>query len=206
MNPHPIQSPDGKDRTRRRRAPGSVLARLPLAAGLAMALGFLSLAAAEAPLGPGVPFPVLRGTLLDGRPAELPAAASGRVTLLLMGFSYESRKPVEAWATRVRARFGAEARVTWFQLPMLGGGARLGRWFIESGMRRGTPPAEHDRVLPVYASPDVWKQRLAVTDDRTAWLVLLDPQGRVAWLHHGSPDDPAMESLGREIETLLKPR
>ena len=87
----------------------------------------------------GEPLPPLRGEFLTGRQAQLPDAASGRVALLALGFTYNSRFPVEAWIGRFRKDFGSNPQVTFYEIPMIGGMARLGKWFIDSGMRKGTP-------------------------------------------------------------------
>jgi len=87
----------------------------------------------------GQPFPTLRAEFLTGRTAVLPDAATGKVSLLLLGFSYDSRWAVEAWAERFRHQFGADERVTFFEIPIIGGISKLAKWFIDSGMRKGTP-------------------------------------------------------------------
>ncbi len=61
-------------------------------------------------LAVGDRLPPLRGEFLTGREAVLPQAASGRVALLMLGFSYDSRFSVEAWARRFRGDFGHEAK------------------------------------------------------------------------------------------------
>ena len=101
-----------------------------------------SAAAPIAELAVGDQFPPLKGEVLSGRTAVLPQAASGRVALLMLGFTYDSRFQVEAWAKRFRQDFGTEPGVTFFEIPMIGGMARMGKWFIDSGMRRGPPKAE----------------------------------------------------------------
>lgn len=81
-------------------------------------------AAAAAPvneLAVGDQLPPLRGESLSGRTAVLPQAASGRVALLMLGFTYDSRFQVEAWAKRFRKDFEIEPRVTFFEIPMIGG-------------------------------------------------------------------------------------
>src|SRR3954468_7081699 len=80
----------------------------------------------------GERLPELRGEFLTGRKVVLPQAAEGRVTLLLLGFTYDSRFAVEAWAKRFRAEFSSDPRVTFYEVPMIGGMARLGKWFIDS--------------------------------------------------------------------------
>ena len=104
-------------------------------------LGVALTASAAAPvveLAVGDQLPPLKGEFLSGRTAVLPQAASGRVALLMLGFTYDSRFQVEAWAKRFRQDFGTKSGVTFFEIPMIGGMARMGKWFIDSGMRRGT--------------------------------------------------------------------
>ena len=106
----------------------------------------VSAAAPVAELAVGGQLPPLRGEFRSGCTAVLPQAASGRVALLMLGFTYDSRFSVEAWAKRFRQDFGTKPGVTFFEIPMIGGVARMGKWFIDSGMRRGTP-SEVSRVL-----------------------------------------------------------
>jgi hypothetical protein len=148
--------------------------------------------------------PELKGEYLTGRAAVLPAASSGRVALLLLGFSYDSRLAVEAWAKRFRASFGGNSSVTFYEVPMIGGMARLGKWFIDSGMRRGTPKADHEHVITVYGGVDPWKQRLGANDDKAAYLIVLDKTGRVGWLHGGPFDEAAFQTLSSQVTKLAK--
>jgi len=132
-----------------------------------LALALTAVAAAPlAELAVGDQLPALRGEFLSGRSAVLPQAASGRVALLMLGFTYDSRFAVEAWAKRFRQDFGTQPKVTFFEIPMIGGMARLGKWFIDSGMRRGTPKADHENVITVYGGTDQWKQRVGFRDTR----------------------------------------
>ena len=102
-----------------------------------------------------------------------------------------------------RELYPPDDRVTFFEVPMLGQGARLARWFIDSGMRRGTPRDLHENVLTVYGSTGDWKQRLAVADDRLAYLVLLDREGRVRWTHTGTLEETKLAELRAAIDPLL---
>jgi len=151
----------------------------------------------------GDQMPPLRGEFLTGRTAVLPQAASGRVALLMLGFTYDSRFSVEAWAKRFRKDFGSEPRVTFFEIPMIGGLATLGKWFIDSGMRRGTPKADHENVITVYGGTDVWKQRVGFHDPRAAYLLLIDQNGKVVWRHAGSFEDEPYHTLASQLVKLL---
>jgi len=162
-------------------------------------------AATAKELAAGELLPPLRGEFLTGREAVLPQAAAGRVALMLLGFTYDSRYQVEPWAEKFRHEFGANSKVTFYEIPMIGGMARMGKWFIDSGMRRGTPKADQENVITVYGGTDPWKQRVGFTDPKSAYLILLDPQGRVAWRHAGAVDDGSFQALSAEVSRLLKP-
>ena len=155
-------------------------------------------------LSPGEPMPVLKGEFLTGRPAVLPDAASGRVALVAVGFTYDARFAVEAWVGRFRKDFGDNQRVTFYEVPMIGGMARLGKWFIDSGMRRGTPKKDQENVITVYGGTDPWKQRLGFHSPNFAYLLLVDQRGVVRWRHSGEFDEKAYADMAAEVAALLK--
>jgi hypothetical protein len=169
-------------------------------------LGMLSAAFAPATIPElmiGQPLPPLKGEFLTGRPATLPQESAGRVSLLLLGFTYDSRFAVGAWASKFREEFETEPRVAFFEIPMIGGLAKLGKWFIDSGMRRGTPKQDHERVITVYAGAGDWKQRVNFRDPKAAYLILLDARGNVAWRYAGDFDSGVYKALSAEVSRLL---
>jgi hypothetical protein len=175
---------------------------IALASTLATSLAITMAASATSILTVGDRLPELKGEFLTGREAVLPAAASGHVALLLFGFSYDSRFAVEAWAKRFRTDFEKNPQVTFYEIPMIGGMARLGKWFIDSGMRRGTPKADQGNVITVYGGTELWKQRLGVKAVADAYLVLLDQTGNVVWGHAGPFDELTYQTLAGQIRKL----
>lgn len=151
----------------------------------------------------GERLPELRGEFLTGREVVLPQAAEGRVALLLLGFTYQSRFAVEGWAAQFRTQFESDPRVTFFETPLIGGMARLGKWFIDSGMRRGTPKQDYEHVVTVYRGVDSWKRRVRFNEPDAAYLILLDRAGKVAWHHQGAFEDGAFEALCRKVSELV---
>lgn len=154
-------------------------------------------------LAAGDPLPPLQGRDLTGARVELPAAAKGKVTLLILGFTYESRHQVEDWTRRFRQEFERTPRAGFYEIPMIGGAARLGKWFIDSGMKRGTPRADHPRVVTVYSGAGDWKKRLAYKERDAAYLILLDAAGRVRFLHRGKLEDSAWRKLSSATRQWL---
>jgi hypothetical protein len=153
----------------------------------------------------GQRMPPLHGEFLTGRKAVLPDAAEGRVSLLLLGFTYESRYAVEAWAERFRHQFGADPRVGFYEIPIIGGVSKLAKWFIDGGMRRGTPKADHEHVITVYSGASEWKRRVGYRNPKAAHLILLDAKGNVAWRYNGPFDDAAYRELAAKVETEVAP-
>ena len=153
-------------------------------------------------LSPGEPMPVLKGEFLTGRQAVLPESSSGKLALLALGFTYDSRFAVEAWVGRFRREFGAKPQVTFYEVPMIGGVARLGKWFIDSGMRKGTPVKDHENVITVYGGTEPWKRRLGFQAAGAAYLILLDQHGVVRWRHNGAFDEEAFKQLSAQVTAL----
>jgi hypothetical protein len=152
----------------------------------------------------GTPMPKLEGENLSGHRAVLPDAARGKVTLVAMGFNYESRRPVEAWTKRFRHEFGQNPDTAFFEVPMISGMARLAKLFIDSGMRRGTAKEDHDKVITVYGGASDWKQRLGAADKDAVYLILLDREGRVRWRHSGLFDENVWPELKEATEAALQ--
>jgi hypothetical protein len=147
--------------------------------------------------------PTLRGRDLTGHGVRLPDATRGKVTLVSMGFSYESRFPVEAWTNRFRADFGADRRVNYYEVPMIGGMGKLARGFIDGGMRKSTPKELQDNVVTVYDDVSEWKKRMGDPGGDVAHVLLLDAQGRVVERHTGMFDEAAYKRLAAATRGLL---
>jgi hypothetical protein len=153
------------------------------------------------PLAVGDVFPRLEAEFLTGRKAVLPDAAAGKSALVMMGFTYDSRFAVEQWAEHIRRDFGANDTVTFFEVPVIGGMGRMAKWFIDSGMRKGTPKELHENVITVYGGADRWKKVMGFSkaEEDAAYLALLGPDGRVQWLHRGGFTEEAMTALKAAI-------
>jgi hypothetical protein len=154
-----------------------------------------------APLAVGDAFPRLEAEFLTGRKAVLPDAAAGRSAIVMMGFTYDSRFAVEKWAEHLRPEFAANDKVTFFEVPVIGGMGRMAKWFIDSGMRKGTPKELHENVITVYGGADRWKKAMGFSkaEEHAAYLALLGPDGRVRWMYRGGFTDEAMTALNAAI-------
>jgi hypothetical protein len=179
--------------------------RIPRLATLLLGLGLVSVmnSLAKVPMLPlGGELPKLRGELLSGRSIVLPDSARGSALLLLLGFTYESRHDVEAWAGRFRRDFGADSTLRCYEVPVIGGAARLARPFIDGGMRRGTPRALHERVITLYRDAAEWKQRVGFAERDVAYVLLVDRSGRVVWQARGPFGEAIYAALAGRVRDL----
>jgi hypothetical protein len=162
----------------------------------------LGIALAITQLAPGTLLPELKGDYLTKEKAKLPADAEGQIALLALGFTYDSRHAVEDWSKKFREAFKGDGDVTFYQVPIMGGLAKLGRSFIDGGMRKGTPAEFHRNVITVYSGAKQWKQHVGYQGGDDAYLLLLDPAGKVVWTHRGQFDAGGLEKLTAVIGGL----
>ena len=169
-----------------------------------------------APLAIGDLFPRLEAEFLTGRKAVLPDAAAGKVALVMMGFTYDSRFAVEKWAEHVNREFGTNDKVTFFEVPVIGGMGRMAKWFIDSGMRKGTPKELHENVITVYGGADRWKKTMGFSKDRRRRRLPRAPRPRRARAvgaprrnhrrRDGGPQSGDCGQRGRRRRPLAGPR
>lgn len=152
----------------------------------------------------GDPLPSLRGRDLTGHGVTFPIATRGSVTLLALGFTYDSRFPVEAYVDSFRVAFAGEPRARAYSVPMIGGLGKLARTFIDGGMRRNSPRELHPYTVTVYDDVSKWKERLDHPGGDVAELILLDRRGRVAARHTGAYDRAASDSISARARRLLQ--
>ena len=155
------------------------------------------------PLTPGDPLPELKGKYLSGPPALLPKDTHGKVALLALGFSLDSTDAVGAWIYRFLQDFDHHPRVISFDLPMLGGIARMGKGVVDNSMRRNLSPASYRHVITGSNQTGAWKKRVGFHSPKVAYLILIDGEGIVRWLHGGAFDEARYQELAQAIRGLI---
>ena len=152
---------------------------------------------------PGDTLPMLKGEFLDGKEVELPSAAQGKVALLALGFSHDSKAAVDGWTQRFRKDFGDNPQVTFYAIPMIGGAGAMAKPFILGGMRKDTPKEDYEHVIPVFGGAGFWKERLRFKEEKAAYLILLGQESVIRWVGHGFVDDAKYGELAEVVRRLL---
>jgi hypothetical protein len=172
---------------------------------LSMGIAVIALLAGPAPpepLKPGSILPEVTGETLAGQTATLPAAVQGQTALIVFTFSREAGADAQKWVERFLRDFGSRPGVSSFSVMMLQSVPGLLRGIVSSQIKKGMPAALHDRVLRVYRDEEVWRKRLSASSEGQAYLVLLDPEGRIRWLSRAHFSETTYERLVQEVGRL----
>lgn len=144
--------------------------------------------------------PKIHGETVNGKPIELPDAAAGKVTLLILGFSKKAGQGTGAWRERVIKDFGSDAQFTTYTVAVLEDAPAFVRPMIRSGIKSGTPEALRDHMVTTASGEAEWKKFLGASDTAVPYLALLDGEGRLKWSSSGVFNEQEYEQLVSEVK------
>src|SRR5664279_2306567 len=130
---------------------------------------FLSMSLASA----AQQFPRLQEENLAGKQVVLPDAASGKIAVLVFGFTHTSQTTTGAWAKQIRADFGKSAGFELYQLAVLEEAPRLVRGMIVSGIKKGVPENQRANFVSVMHNEAELKKLVAYKEPDDAYLIVL---------------------------------
>jgi hypothetical protein len=139
--------------------------------------------AADAPkVVPGDELPPLEVKALSGDLAALPRDVRGHAAVLIIGFSKAAARISQAWLESCRSAAAARpagSGVNCYDVRMLEGVPRLFRGMVERGMRSDFPVNLQRQTLLVYRENEEWRERVGAADEKTAYVIGCDREGRV---------------------------
>jgi hypothetical protein len=148
--------------------------------------------------------PRLQEQNLAGQQVVLPDAASGKVAVLVFGFTRASQTTTGGWMKHIQGDFGKSHGFVLYQLPVIEEAPKLIRGMITSGMKKGVPENERANFIPVVHNEAELKKLVGYKEADDAYLVVLDRNGQVAYQTHGATPDPNYAELRAKVEGLLK--
>ena len=148
--------------------------------------------------------PRLQEENLAGQQVVLPDAASGKVAVLVFGFTRASQTTTGAWMKRIQSDLGKSAGFALYQLPVIEEAPKLIRGMIISGMKKGVAEDERSNFIPVVHNEAELKKLVGYKESDDAYVVVLDRSGKVAFQTHGATPDPNYAELRAKVEGLLK--
>jgi hypothetical protein len=168
---------------------------------LTLTPGISTAQSATAPLHTGDEFPHFSGRTLTGKMLELPFPPGGPSTMVVFSLSRAGGTDAGVWSEHVSKDFPQLPICTIMLLEPV---PRFIRGMMVSGIKSGMPPSIQDRAVALYKDEALWKQRLTVTDDSRAYVLLLGPNGHIQWSNTGAYSDVAYAQLGSAVRMLEK--
>lgn len=179
--------------------PQSPLSGAPLRRFVSL-LFLLTCVATSAPAqSPPNRIPNLQSTTLTGQPIDLPAAFGGKIGILIIGFSRESRTPAAEWGKRLAADFEHSPDILYFELPVLEDVPRLLRGVVLHAIARDLSPRAQSHFLPITANEAAWKSAAHFAEPDAAYVLVVDGSGNIRWQTSGDPIDERYTSLRRAL-------
>src|ERR1035437_9462974 len=113
--------------------------------------------------------PKIEGESLAGHHVALPDAVSGRVAVLVLGFSKASKTPTSAWGQRIEADFASSSVFVLYQMPVLEDVPGFVRGMVISGMKKGVPEDQRAYFVPVLHGESGLKKLVNYKDPDDAY-------------------------------------
>lgn len=143
-------------------------------------------------------FPAVTGEALDGTPFAAPRDIAGGRMVALFGFALDHRTELESWIPFLDevARAG-KVRVRLF-VPL--GVPKLLRGSLVGAMKAGvTQPELRASTIPLFVDVEAFCRALGIAERTHLNVLLIEPDGSVAWRGTGSFTDAARAALTQAL-------
>lgn len=148
-------------------------------------------------------FPAVAGSNLLRQKVNLPDGLSGEVRLLFIAFQQWHQSLVDSWVPAARQLEQTVPGLRFYELPVIQQMNGLYQTFINEGMRAGIPnPATRQKTITLYLDKPVFRKALAIPDEGTIWVLLLDRDGNVTWRTDGGYSAEMAAALVQAIRSL----
>lgn len=144
--------------------------------------------------------PPIHGTALNGEKVDLPEGLKGKVAVMVLGFSHDSRDNVAAWGKRLAGVYKGSASVLYFEMPMLESVPGIIRGFVTKKIGESVPDTEKGHFVPVLEHEKDWKKLTGYKSGDDAYMVVVDSTGAVRWKLQGAASDANEAELKRQVE------
>jgi len=144
----------------------------------------------------GLKFPAISGESLAENKVNLPQAAEGKITLILMAFERDAIPKLDPWLKAYADAFSAKKDFAWYKIPMMKSAfAKQISEMINGKMKKDNPKELHDKIVTYYGPVDDYVTALGIADEEQGYAFLLDRTGVVKWRSTGPADQKSTKDL-----------
>ena len=147
-------------------------------------------------------FPVVKSDNLEGRTFILPTDFGGDRNVVFVAFQREQQKDVDTWVPFVTKQIAANPGTEYYELPTIKRMISPMKWMINKGMSRGIPDkAAREHTITLYIDKEPFKKDLAITDEQSIHVLIVDRAGTVLWRTSGLFSDAKGAALAAALRT-----
>lgn len=144
----------------------------------------------------GDTLPVLGGQALTGKWLDLRVVTAGSPAAVILSFSRAGGRDAQNWVQHLSKDHPHLAVYTVIFLDSV---PRLFRSVAVSDIRGEMPLVVQKRTILLYRDESLWKQRLRVTDESHACVILLGSRGHIQWINSAPFADSLYLTFSKEI-------
>jgi hypothetical protein len=146
--------------------------------------------------------PEVHATSFSNEAVNLPEGLKGKVGVLVLGFSKNSREADSAWGKKLAVDYRESPTVVYYEMPVLAGAPRMLRGMIVKSMKSSVPASEQARFVVILENEGAWKTVTHYERPDDPYLLVVDSQGSVVWQTQGAVTDAAYAALKQHVEAL----
>ena len=151
---------------------------------------------------PSAHIPEVHANSFSNEAVNLPEGLKGKVGVLVLGFSRDSRDADSAWGKRLAADYREAPTVVYYEMPVLAAAPRMLRGMIVKSMKSSVPASEQARFVVILENEAGWKAVCHYERPDDPYLLVVDSQGSVVWQTQGAVTDAAYAALKQHVEAL----
>ena len=141
-------------------------------------------------------FPTVSGSNLEGRKFNVPADLAGDLNILFVPFQQWHQSLVDRWMPFAKSITQKVPGVQAYELPTLERFNPIARFWIDNGMRLGiSDRAVRESTITLYVDKRAFRAALAIPDESTIHVLLVQRNGDVLWRAEGEFTEAAGKSL-----------
>jgi|GEM_PF-4296613 len=138
---------------------------------------------------------------LSGHEVIFPSATAGHAAVIVIGFSQWSSRAMEHWDKEIGAEVTAKPGVPLYNVAVIQDAPKFVRGMITHSMRALVPVAGQDRFLTVVQGQAELKKAVNFSASNEAYVVVLDPDGKIVFYTHGEPSESNKKQVIAQIKT-----
>src|SRR5947209_8863787 len=101
--------------------------------------------------------PMTDAVTMSGKAVHFPQDFKQQTTVVIVGFTKESAKQTNEWATRISEMHVCNAQAEWYQVAVLESVPRLIRRFVDNAIRQNLPAQVRPHLVAVFSKEADWK-------------------------------------------------